>query len=374
MEYLQRLERSGETSLYEIRGGGRSPVARYVASTAEGRRICNQPELIGFDFGVTLTRAVTHALELLPERDAIETGPQERICVVHFLRGGLNFGLREALYRAYGFNRQSSVFMSSQRKKVDGEWHVEEDMYRKLEIPAHATLLVGDVVATGTTVANGLDVILHHLRHIGSSVRRIVFFTIGCARTEQVLAEADRRFRAAFEEYEGTAAVYLEGRFRLVSSGDELRIGRPGTDLIRRDCLVAPEFALAQYDRLSYALERCTIYDAGSRAFDIPTFATDVRSYWEQVRGLALGGTTLAEALDERWPEPWRGDHDAFDEWAGERWRGVDDDLLDAVWRRSTERWSETFRRRAAGADALAELATGRLGELPDVRRERSEG
>jgi len=374
VEHLQRLDHTNEASLYGIAGEGEPTVARYVVSTAEGRRICNQPELIGFDFGRALTTAVTHALELLPEREAIETSPQERVCIVHFLRGGLNFGLREALYRAYGFNRHSSCFMSSQRKKVDGEWHVEEDMYRKLHIPAHATLLVGDVVATGTTVVNGFEVILEHLKQIGSSVRRIVFFTIGGPRTEEVLAQVDRRYRAAFDEYEGTAAVYLEGRFRLVASEDELRIGRPGTDLIRRDCLVAPEFALSQYDRLSFPLERCTIYDAGSRAFDIPTFATDVRTYWAQVRDLARSGMTLAEALDERWPEPWRGDHDAFDEWAAERWRGVDDDLLDAIWRRSTERWSETFLPRAARADALEELATGRLGELPDVRRERSEG
>lgn len=374
MEYLQQLDRTSEASLYAVRGGGEAVVSRYVVSSAEGRRICNQSELIGFDFGRALTRAVTHALEILPERDAIETSSQERVCVVHFLRGGLNFGLREALYNAYGFNRHSSCFMSSQRRMVDGQWHVEEDMYRKLHIPAHATLLVGDVVATGTTVANGFQVILDHLETIGSSVRRIVFFTIGCPRTEEVLAHADREFRAAFDEYEGTTAVYLEGRFRLVASEDELRIGRPGTDLIRRDCLVAPEFALSQYERLSFPLERCTIYDAGSRAFDIPSFTTDVRSYWEQVRDLARGGMTLAEALNERWPEPWRGNHDAFDEWAAQRWQGIDGDLLDAIWRRSTERWSETFAPRAARAEALEELATGRLGELPDVRRERSDG
>ncbi len=371
MQYLERVDKADEAVLYRIRGEFDSAVSRYVVSTPESRRICNRPELIGVEFGHALTRAITRTLHVLPERDAILAHPQERICVAHFLRGGLNFGLREALAQAYGFNNHSSCFMSSQRRRVDGRWHVEEDMYRKLRIPAQAVMLIGDVVATGVTIDNGLHVILEHLKSIGSSMRRLLFFTIGCHKLEKVLEELDAALRESFDEYEGATAIYLEGKFKLVDSRTELRIGIPGTDLVRHHSLLAPEFALSQYEDPAYALERCTIYDAGSRAFDIPTYVADVREYWEAVEKLADGGFTLAAALEERWPEPWRGDRAAFDADMTAAWRGVDDELLDRLWARVQRRWTDEFARDAATPEALATLARRRLTQLPQVEPQR---
>ena len=371
MQYLERIGSADEAILYAIRGEYDGPVDRYVVTTPESRRICNRPEVIGVEFSRIMARAVTRVLHVLPQRDAIATYSQERVCVAHFLRGGLNFGIREALQQSYGFNRHSSCFMSSQRRRVDGRWQVEEDMYRKLRIPTHAVMLVGDVVATGVTIENGLHVILEHLKSIGSSLRRLVFFTIGCHKLEKVLADFDPLAREAFDEYEGTTAVYLEGKFKLVDSRTELRIGLPGTDLVRHDCLLAPEFALSQYDDVAFALERCAIYDAGSRAFDIPTYVADVKEYWEQVERLAEGGFTLAEALAERWPEDWRGDRVAFDAAMRTRWRGVADDVLDRLWQRVQRRWTEEFTREVETAEALAALARRRLSQLPKVEPQR---
>ncbi len=370
MDSLRRLAKKGDTALYAIEGEAPHPVQRYLVSTPEGRRICNEPELLGVAFGTALTRAVTRALAVLPDREVIETSPQERVCVVHFLRGGLNFGLRHALHGAYDFNRHSSAFMSSQRERVDGRWKVREDMYRKLRIPEHAVLLMGDVVATGSTIDNGLGVILDHLVDIGSSVRRLVFFTIGCEHLEEILARYDAAYRAAFDEFEGCTAVYLEGRFRLVGAEDELRIGKPGTDLVRRDCLVTPEFALSQYEQKRYPLERCAVYDAGSRAFDIPTYAADVRDYWSGVAAQAEDGMSLVDALEERWPDPWRDDRAALDALVAERWRDVEPDLGDQLWQRARARWTDEFLERGARPEALAEMARARLRHIPDVRRE----
>jgi len=371
VQYLERIGSADEAILYAIRGEYDGPVDRYVVSTPESRRICNRPEVIGVEFGHTLTRAITRVLHVLPQRDAIATYNQERVCVAHFLRGGLNFGIREALQQSYGFNRHSSCFMSSQRRRVDGRWQVEEDMYRKLRIPGHAMMLVGDVVATGVTIENGLHVILEHLKSIGSSLRRLVFFTIGCHKLEKVLAEFDPLAREAFDEYEGTTAVYLEAKFKLVDSRTELRIGLPGTDLVRHDCLVTPEFALSQYEDPAFALERCAIYDAGSRAFDIPTYVADVKEYWEQVEQLAHDGFTLADALAERWPEGWRDDREAFDATMQTCWRGIDAAVLDRLWSRVQRRWTGEFEREAETSDALAALARRRLAQLPQVEPQR---
>jgi hypothetical protein len=95
--------------------------------------------------------------------------------------------------------------------------------------------------------------------------------------------------------------VYLEGRFTLAAADTPVRIVLPGTDLLRRDALLAPEFTASQFDAVTHPLERCAIYDAGSRAFDVAAYLRDVRRYWHQVAELARNGFTLEEAIAERW-------------------------------------------------------------------------
>ena len=367
MQALRRLASGPEAAWYSLDGDYTGDVQRYIVSTPYSRAICNVPELLGVDFNAHLHDAVAASLVDAPFRELVEGHPEERVCVVNFLRGGLNFELRRALWTAYGFNRHSSAFMSSQRQRVDGRWQVQEDMYRKLRIPKDAVLLVGDVVATGVTLGNGFDVIADHVDGIGSSLRGVVMYTIGCHKAEKVLERLHERLVRTFPEYERTVLVYLEAKFRLVDSKTELRIGLQGTDLIRRGALLAPEFELSQYDDVAYPLERCCIYDAGSRAFDIPHYVEDVREYWQQVRGLADGGWTLAEALRERWPETEYADPDTFRATKRAIWSGVEGRLLDDLLERHARRWEAGAGSAMASADALRALAERRLQTLDAI-------
>ncbi len=296
----------GGARYYRLVDGAAGAVERYVLTTPQSRDICNKPELLGFAFNERLAEAMTGALAAAPFADLLRERSEEKACVVNFLRGGLNFELRRALHGAYGFNRQSSAFMSSQRKRVAGGWCVQEDMYRKLQIARGSVLLAGDVVATGVTLENGFRVIAEHLSDIGSSLRGLVLFTVGGERAEAVLDNVDRLFRERFGDYERTVLVYLEARFHMVSEPGEFRIAIPGTDLVRRGAVQAPEFADSVYEHPGHGLERCAIYDAGSRAFDVRTYALDVTEYWEQLLRLGEQGWSLGEALRERWPD-WEG-------------------------------------------------------------------
>lgn len=364
MQYLERVRRTSAASWYAIRGDHAGAVERYVVSTAGSRAVANRPELLGVAFNLALQDCMATSLTSAPFRPLLEQTPEEKVCVVSFLRGGLNFELRRALHTAYGFNRHSSAFMSSQRYRQDGRWHVKEDMYRKLDVPRDAVLIMGDVVATGVTMDNGLQVVIDHIQEIGASVRALVFFTIGCHKAEKILARIDERLRAAFPGYERTVLVYLEAKYKLVDSKAELRIGIPGTDLVRRGGLLAPELESSQYDRASYLLERCAIYDAGSRAFDIPQYAEDVVDYWRQVLALADRGWTLGEALLERWPEGGLLEREPFLEARREQWRGIGTAFLDDLYHRQRA----FFRgERVASAAALAALCRERIARLSDV-------
>ena len=368
MQYLTKLNDSQDAAYYAIEGDFSSRVERYVVSTPESRDIVNRPELVGCDYTERLQTAMTKALANAPFRSLIESCPEHRVCVLNYLRGGLNFGVRQALREALGLNRHSSAFMSSQRSKTeDGRWQVKEDMYRKLRIPASAFVIAGDVVATGITVENGLEVLLHHLKSIGSSIRWMAFFTIGCHKLEKQLVAFDTKFREAFEDYEKTFAIYFEGKFKLVDSRTDLKIGIPGTDLIRRDSLLAPEFEASQWDQITYPLERCTIYDAGSRAFDVPGFTKDVLRYWLAVRDLAEKGFTLSEAVEERWPKPAYQTFEAFIETKGAQWRGASEAFLLRLYQHYEKRWADRPGGGADDAEALAAVCRERIDTLRTI-------
>lgn len=286
-----------------IVGDYEDPIRRFAFSTAETRDIVNKPEVMGMEYTEKLEDAMTHLLTgFRPHffKDIAE----DQADVFHFLRGGLNFGLRNALHRAYGWNLHRSSFMSSQRAKDDdGRWYITEDSYRKITIAKGAVVFCGDVVATGVTLESGLQALTEEVARRGASIRYFHFFTIGCHKAEKILEEYYKLWKKTFPDFEGIDVFYVEGKFHLADSKTPVSIKLQGTDLLRRDSVLMPELAASQDDALAYALERCTIYDAGSRAYDIEEYAGDVREYWEQVEKLAEGGMTAAAYLEERYPE-----------------------------------------------------------------------
>lgn len=358
------IKKSPEISYYRISDNTDSPIDRYVISTPQTRKICNVPELLGVEYTDHMLKAMIAAFKHLPDNEFILKVPQEQFCVFTFLRGGLNFSLREALYHAYGLNRHASAFMTSQRKLVNGKWHIRENQYRKIEIPDDATILVGDVVATGTTVDIGFNIFLDHLRVNRRRLNNLIFFTIGCENTEKILRKVDRKLRRMNPVYGRTIIVYIEGRFGMADNRSPLKIRIPGTDLIRNNALVTPEFALSQYEDLAYPIERCTIYDAGSRSFDIPEYMHDVVDYWLQTKNLAETGFTLYDALKERWPETGWDDLATFSQLADQMWTGIDPQTIAELHAAHGRRWHSEFESKSKTKDALVELCDRRLMQL----------
>ena len=370
MEYLALARKNRHAAIYELKGEYGDSLTRYIASTPESREICNRPEVTGVRYTDLLESAVTSVLTHLPIAPSLRRLDPHTVGVIQFLRGSLNFGMRHALARAYGFNAHSSSFITSQRDRDKyGRWFIRDNQYRKIVIPPHATLFFADVIATGVTISNGMDIIVNLAKNGGAPIRQIIFFTIGCHKLEKLLKEYARRLKAIFPEYERTVAVYLEGKFHLADSKTGVRIKIQGTDLMRSPGILAPEFELSQYDSLSYPLERCVIYDAGTRAFEADDYLRKLEAYWMEVLHHAEKGWTLEEALRERWPEkeyglPYKG----FKAAKATQWRGVGDAFLRNLYGACRARWAKGFPQRAKTPRALAELCALRLKEIARAR------
>lgn len=298
------LKTSQQCSFYELPQTDPQGIYRYLVSTPESRAICNDPSIVGVKYTRDLTTASAAVLRVLRKISPLPLEENHSI-VFHILRGGLNFGLREALHEAYDWNIHGSAFISAQRvRRSDNpeEWYITEDKYNKVVLPTSATIIFADVVATGTSLGHALQQLVSVVEQQRAEVRQILFFTIGSPRAEQLLTEMHQTCKARFPAYQGATVVYFEGRFAVALPESKLRIKITGTDLLRSPADLAPEFLNSQYDNFAYPLERCVIYDAGSRAFSVEEYLADVKDYWQEMLKVAQGGATYQQVLEERFP------------------------------------------------------------------------
>jgi hypothetical protein len=176
-----------------------------------------------------------------------------------------------------------------------------------------------------------------------------------------MLGKYDKLFRQAVPDYEVITVVYLEGKFKLASFDDNLRIKIDDTDLLRHPALLSPEFELSQYENVSYPLERCVIYDGGSRSFNASKHLAEVKEYWER---LGSSGMTLEEALKERWPEK---DYESMEKLAEAKssvWGNVNEGALGALCGAYQRRWTDSFRKKTAEKDSLRKFCGKRVSKL----------
>ena len=304
---LQRIDpTSGGNSLYLVkRKKNEFPgVTEFVATTPETRAICNDPYVFGLDYTNKLSSACAYSIGALYRSEHFR-GSEASTSVLTILRGGLNFGLREALGASLGWNKHSAWYVSAQREVVNSEtnsWTIKEDSYRKVFVGESADVVFGDVVATGTSLRHGLD-ILRQERQEGCAYSSVTFFTIGAPIATEIVSE----WQKCIEQEQGRKVicnvVYFEGVFSVAQTGVNLSIKLDGTDLLRRDALMAPEFIESQYEHPGYPIERCTIYDAGSRAFHVEEYLDDVIDYWESVLRLTTEGMKFSDYVAERAPD-----------------------------------------------------------------------
>ena len=301
---LELISGQGRCDIYRIRDEKRFKTNRLIISTAESRAICNDSMVMGVDYTQKLNTACTLILKNM-QHEGIVHLEEKKTIVFNILRGGLNFGLREGIAGAFGWNLHGSSFVSAQRARMNPgseEWHIIENDYKKVYMPATAHVVIGDVVATGTSLLYGLKALVQQAEMNHVKLESILFFTFGGVRAEIILEEIDTLCREKFEGYQSTTLCYLEGRFTVPSPLTPLTIKITGTDLVRYDALMSPEFVESQYTHPAYPLERCIIYDAGSRAFWLPEYIKDVAEYWGQIGILACKGISFQELLNQRVP------------------------------------------------------------------------
>jgi hypothetical protein len=361
VEQLKPVRRDDELSLYRVDSETSGSVEEYVFSTPETRRVCNEPEMVGLEFPRCMREATARVLQAPPLSDWLADERDRDVSVMHFLRGGLNFQLREALGQAYGFNKHYCAYMTSQRHKTSENWVIEQDQYRKIRYLENSTVMIGDVIATGSTMENGMEVLLDHVRSNDLPFKNLIVFTIGCDEGRKILEQYEDELEEACD-LDRLMLFYAEGKFGLAGEDSPLTFKIPGTDLLRDPALLTPEYEKSIYQRLHIPIERCAIYDVGAKSFEYQEHVEDVIDYWRQLRDSDL---SLKQAYRERWTESDYGTVDELYEARRSDWPFIERSEVEELHRSYEQRWdSPPLSNRGESHEALEQLADERIGVL----------
>lgn len=285
-DFLRRRFKDEAVSLYSIENDTNSSVLnRYVVSTSDTRNMLNFPEIVNSDFTNLMKNGITNALKGLNNIEHLSRISSKQVNVYHILRGGLNFEMRNALHKAYGYKWHSSSYISSQRHEKDGEFAIADDSYRKFQIPDNATIYSADILASGASLDNSLHYLNNYLTSENIRIKKFIFATIGCSRAEDVLKKWDSVFKKNHPEYERTILIYIEGRFALGNKKLPLYNVLSNTDLLKNykfGALLTPEYEISQFEKMIIPLEACAIYDGGKKSFEPVQHIMDILEFWEK--------------------------------------------------------------------------------------------
>lgn len=279
---------------------------KYVVSTRDTRDLMNYPEIINCDFTNLMQNGITNALKGINILEGLSVINSKSVNVYHILRGGLNFKVRDALRKAFGYKWHSSSYISSQRVLKEGKFEISEDYYRKFVVPDNATVYTADIVASGVSLNHGIKYINNYLESQNSQLKNMIFITIGCIEAEKVLFKWHKIFKKSFPDYDRTILIYLEGRFALATKKTPLCNLLYDTDLLKNyklGALLTPEFEHAQLDRIIIGLEACAIYDGGKKGFEPVNHIEEILEFWEKQMEMAENrNLSLWEEYNARFP------------------------------------------------------------------------
>ena len=278
--FLQSAGRYKGTDIYRL-DGGKFSNSYYIISNEGTRHLLASPEVIGYDSYLAMCGATGDMLGWLKEKEMV--GDDADIMTI--LRGGLNYPLEECCYRN-GIRVNNMDFVSCERVIRNNQITGLDIRYTKLRAPKDITLMIGDIIASGETLARCIRYIIAEFKRLGGSIRRMVFFTIGGTRAIELFEELTPEFRFHWPEFEGITCIFYEGIFSAYKDKGVTGISWPQIDFFWKDGVISPEFrkyVLADDDAL---FEKCIIYH-------------EVTQYWTDIKN-AADNFTFKDFLDEK--------------------------------------------------------------------------
>lgn len=286
------INRDNEVSLYRI--VQKSLKNRYfILSSEKSCQLMAYPEIVSIDAYLALLAPTEHALRFMKAK-----GVDHKLEICTILRGGLNYPLEEAGYRAE-MKISNIHFLSCERIIENHVITGLEIKYSKHSPTDGVTLMIGDILASGMTFDLCIRQLIDTYRNSDCSIQRILFFTIGGTRAFDIFEQLTAEIQQFWPEFEGIDCFFYEGVFSVYEEKGVLGFQVPDIDFYWNGGLIAPEFRKYCMERCIPILEKCIIYDGGARRYNIPEHREEVLEYWNKILQNAKD-IDLVKLFDER--------------------------------------------------------------------------
>jgi hypothetical protein len=261
MAEVVEFEKRGDFALYQVKEAGMLDDT-YLFCSNEAREILYSPHIAGERLQGLLESLSVQFAEVLGKR--LSGVPRDRICELVFLSGGLYYSLNYGFKKQFGF-ALPQCFIGIQRSRVEGKAGEFRAMagYENFEsLPDHAHVIIGDTVATGSTLVKGIQLLLDAAEDKGKTIESITILTIaGSAAGARKLAVLAKKHVLPQHPNCKVSLFACEMLFHLMPDGTDLRFLMPDS--------VLPEESRSEAERrygkyLSKNM-RCAVFDWGTR-------------------------------------------------------------------------------------------------------------
>lgn len=252
---------SGGCRVYSLDADG-FPRKSYIICSDASRKILYRPYLAGKelqdamdDVGEVFVRAAS--------RIALKGTEKGNLVELVYLAGGLFYGINEGFKRVLDF-AIPQCFIGIRRVKVHGSEgdFTAEIGYENFEaFPDNATVIIGDTMATGATMANGIASLGKTLEKSGKRIEKLIVFTLaGAPRAAKMLETASRGLKKTNPGME-TYFFACEQMFALMPDGTDLRFLEAGAIMPDE----TKEYTLRTYGQWLGKNMKCGVFDWGTR-------------------------------------------------------------------------------------------------------------
>ena len=274
------LQKTGHQSVYKLEQKGLSN--DYFIVSGEGtRKLMAYPEVVGFGSYQSMVPATMAGMQYF-----VDNGLEGNVNILTILRGGLNYPIEECAFRA-GLRVTNMDFLSCERIIENDVIKGLDVRYQKVRTCKDCVLMIGDIIASGSTLKLCMNHVIDWFRDHGGSFRRIVFFTIGGSNAIDLMESLGSRIREFSPSFEGFSCIFYEGIFNVYQDRGVLGFQVPDIDFYWGGGIVSPEFREYVVAHGYSLYEKCVIYDGGARHYEIPDHFKEVIKYWTEVLSVA---------------------------------------------------------------------------------------
>lgn len=262
MAELELEEKTGNYSLYKVKDPALLPDTHILCAKST-RDVLYSPHVAGKPLQDMMEKNGELFATILSKK-VLQKEKRQNTCELVFLSGGLFYYLSHGFKRAHSF-AIPQCFIGIQRQRVEGR---EGDFraisgYENFEaLPDDANVIIGDTVATGSTLVKGVQLLLDAAEAKGTALRSINAITLaGSFAGAKKLAMLAKKHIAP--QHPGCRVSFFacEALFHLMPDGTDLRFLMPGTIMPEE----SRKEAVSRYGECLGKSMKCAVFDWGTR-------------------------------------------------------------------------------------------------------------